>query len=157
MTSILAFSLICLTLMSVPSVSAKPKKILRCEVYIELNWDWVGFGGSSPYTWIGTVSGDINGKIYISLIEGSFSGKTEHFSETWLIETSNGKIEGFDEGVWSMSNYKWIANGRVTGADGIYSDLVGANFQYKGTTTEFPVPKGTPVSGTGKLHITPRP
>jgi len=86
-----------------------------------------------------------------------FQGKLSTSSKTWLIETSDGKIEGFVEGVWSMSNYKWIANGRVTGADGIYSDLVGANFQCKGTTTEFPVQKGTPVSGTGKLHITPRP
>lgn len=142
--------------MLVATVAAQPKKPLRCELYIELNWDWIGFGvGTSPYTWIGTVSGDINGDIYVTLTGASFPGKTEHFSETWIIETADGSISGFDEGVWRMSNFKWVANGGVTSADGTWSYLVGSKMQYRGTTTEFPVPFGTPVNGAGTLMIVP--
>jgi len=144
------------TLMLLPAVSAQAKEPLKCELYIELNWDWVGFGGTSPYTWIGTVSGDINGDFYISLEKASISGKTEHFSETWIIKTADGSIKGFDEGVWRFNNLKWLANGRVTSANGTWSYLVGWNMQYSGTTTEFPVPPRTLVSGTGTLLLIPR-
>jgi len=88
-----------------PPVSAKPKKILKCELYIELNWDW--FKGASPYTWTGRVSGDINGEIHITLASTPrFTGKTEHFYEIWKIVTDDGIIEGYDSGVWHFSNFK---------------------------------------------------
>ncbi len=142
-------------LVPVPIASATVDDTLKCELYIELNWDWVGFGGSSPYTWIGTVQGDINGEIFISLARmPDFFGKTEHFYEIWVIETDDGEtITGYDEGVWRFANYKWVANGEVTGATGDWAYLVGYNMHYSGVTTEFPVPPGTPVTGTGVLIL----
>ena len=137
----------------VPMASATVDETLKCDLYIELNWNWVGFGGTSPYTWIGTVEGDINGEIYITLVGASFPGKTEHFSETWTIVTDDGVITGYDEGVWRFVNYKWVANGEVTGASGTLSYLIGYNMHYSGVTTEFPVPPGEPVSGTGVLIL----
>jgi len=136
-----------------PPVSAKPKKVLKCELYIELNWGW--FKGVSPYTWTGRVSGDINGEIHITLANPPrFTGKTEHFYEIWEIVTDDGHvIRGYDEGVWHFSNFKWVANGKVTYVTGEWSYLVGYNMHYSGTTTELPVPPGTPVSGTSKLQI----
>lgn len=158
LTILLALTIVCVFILApvaVHAVSATPNHALKCDLYIELNWDWVGFGGTSPYTWIGTVSGDINGEIYITLVGASFAGKTEHFSETWKIVTATGVIEGYDEGVWRFANFKWTANGKVTGATGEWSYLVGSNMHYRGVTTEFPVPPGTPVSGTGVLIISP--
>jgi len=129
---------------------------LKSEFFIELNWDWEGFPWGTPgskYTWIGTVWGDINGDLYVTLAGAWLPGKTEHFSETWRIETSAGAIEGFDEGVWSFNNFKFAANGKVTGATGTWSYLVGWDMHYRGRTTEFPVPYGTPVNGTGTLIL----
>ncbi len=103
------------------------------------------------HTWSGTVWGDINGELYVTLATASFPGKTELFSETWLIETDGGVIEGFDEGVWRFANFKWVANGKVTGATGGWSYLAGYDMHYHGTTTEFPVDLYTPVNGTGIL------
>ncbi len=143
-----------LPMLLMPAVSAQPEETLRSELFAELNWDWVGFGGTSPYTWIGTVWGDINGDLYITLTGASFPGKVELFSETWIIVTDDGEIiEGFDEGVWRFANFKWVANGQVTRATGGWSYLVGYDMHYSGTTTEFPVPFGTPVNGTGTLIL----
>ena len=139
--------------LGMPATHAKQPITLKSEVFIELNWDWVGFGGSSPFTWIGTVSGDINGDFYVSLVGASFPGKTEHFSETWIIDATDGDLAGYDNGVWSFINFKWGANGEVTSATGGWSNLVGYDMRYSGTTTEFPVPYGTPVSGTGILIL----
>ncbi|MFQ5876044.1 MAG: hypothetical protein ACE5JL_19900 [Dehalococcoidia bacterium] len=138
-------------------VSAKPGGALKSDLYIELQWDWVGFPeGTDPCTWRGTVTGDINGAICITLTWASFPGKTEHFSEAWTITTDLGDIEGLvHKGVWRFANFKWVANGEVTDATGAWSDLVGSRWHYSGTTTEFPVPPGTPVSGTGTIMITP--
>jgi len=135
------------------TASARPDETLKCELFIELNWDWVGFGGTSPYTWVGTVWGDLDGDLYITLVDASFRGKTEHFSETWIIVTDNGVLEGYDNGVWRFVNFKWTANGKVTGATGELSYLIGYNMHYSGVTTEFPVPFGTPVNGTGTLIL----
>jgi hypothetical protein len=145
-----------LTLMISPIVSAKSNNLLKCDVNIEINWDFIGFGvGTSPYSWIGTVSGDINGELYVALIEAWFPAPgTEHFIEEWGIMTSNGWINGTSKGKWTMANYKWVANGEITYADPDWEHLVGSKMQYSGTTSEFPVPFGTPVIGTGKMHIT---
>lgn len=153
------------TLALVPAIPAQAKKPLNCELYMEVNWDGPPWG-PEPYTWMGTVWGDINGDFYVILREAIFPGmdahgmvKTEHFVEEWIIEntTEGWMIGGFDEGVWSIANLKWVANGRVTSATGPWSHLVGSNMQYSGTTTEFPVPPGTPVSATGRLKINMRP
>jgi len=153
MLTVLIASALAFTLVSAPAVLATPDETLKCELFIELNWDWVGFGGTSPYTWIGRVWGDINGDFYITLEDFEIIGATEHLSETWLIVTTEGKIEGYDRGVWSFNSLKWEANGRVTSATGTWEYLVGYDMHYHGTTTEFPVPFGTPVNGTGTLIL----
>jgi len=154
LTPLIVCTVALLSTLWMPAVHAKKPITLKSELFIELNWDWIGFGvGTSPYTWIGTVWGGINGDFYITLVGASFPGQTEHFSETWLIVTPDGEIEGFDEGVWSFNNFKWSANGKVTGATGTWSYLIGYDMHYSGTTTEFPVPFGTPVSGTGTLIL----
>jgi hypothetical protein len=136
-----------------PAVLAKKPITLRCNVFIDFNYDWVGVGGASPFTWIGTVWGDINGDFYVSLVDASFPGKTEHFSETWIIETNDGEIEGYDVGVWTFANFKWGANGAVTSATEGWSHLVGYDMRYSGTTTDPDVPFGVPINGTGTLHL----
>jgi len=159
MAALLMCTVALLSTLSMPAVSAQPKGALKCELFIKLNWNWEGFPWGTPgskYTWIGTVWGDINGNFYVTLQGASYPGKTEHFSETWIIVTVGGSIKGFDDGVWASANLKWVANGRVTEADGTWSYLVGYNMHYGGTTTEFPAPVGTPVNGTGTLHLSPR-
>lgn len=150
-------STLALTMAIAPIVSAKSNKLLKCDIYMDLNWDFIGFGvGDSPWSWIGTISGDINGDLYVGLTEAWFPAPgTEHFTENWRIETYDGEvIEGNNKGKWTMANYKWGANGEVLSATGEWAYLVGSRMHYGGTTTEFPVPYGTPVSGTGKLQIT---
>ena len=78
----------------------------------------------------------------------------EHFIEEWRIETSTGWIEGVNKGKWTMSNFKWLANGEVTGASEEYEDLIGSKWQYGGTTDDPSVGPSYVVTGTGKFHIT---
>ena len=156
--NIVLYTAIVLTFVLVvsPLVSADPYTRLDGDVFIALNWDFVGFGGTSPYSFIGTVSGDIDGDLYISLTAAWFPAPgVEHFTEDWRIEPySGGDIEGYNKGKWTMSNFKWIANGEVTGASSEWQHLIGSKWQYSGTTTEFPVEPPTPVTGIGKWHIT---
>ena len=142
-----------LSTLLVPAVSAQPNKPLRCETYFELNWDWVGFGGTSPYTWIGTVSGDIEGDVYITLIGATFPGITEHYEETWEIVTADGSIEIYHKGVWSFKTFKCKSNGYVTDATGDWAYLDGADVHMRGVTSEFPVTPPTPVTGEGTVWI----
>jgi len=141
------------TLVLVPAVSAQPNKPLRCEVFIQLNWDWVGFGGTSPYTWIGTVSGDIEGDVTLTLIGASFPGITEHYSETWVITTTDGSITIYQEGVWSFKSFKFKSNGYVTAATGTWAYLVGSDVHVRGVTSSFPVSPPTPVTGEGTMWL----
>jgi hypothetical protein len=152
-------SILTLTMVIAPIVSAQSSKLLKCEFYIDLNWDFIGFGhGTSPYSWIGTVSGDISGPLYVAMTDARFPAPgTELFTEEWGILTADGWINGTNKGKWTMANYKWVANGEVTYACSEYEHLLGSRFQYRGTTTEFPVPYPTPVSGTGTLKITYNP
>ena len=137
-----------------PAVSAQPNGALKSELFAELQWDWVGFGGEDPCTWRGEVWGDINGAICITLTGARFPGETEHYSEQWVITTDDGEIAGVThKGVWRFANLKFVGNGEVTDATGAWSDLVGSHWHISGTTTEFPVPPGTPVSGPGALII----
>ena len=142
-----------LPMLCMPAVHSKQPITLKSEVFIAFNYDWVGVGGSSPWTWIGWVSGDVNGDFYVSLVDASFPGKTEQFSEIWLIETTDGDLEGFDKGVWSFINFKWGANGKVTSAPEDWSYLLGYDMRYSGTTTDPFVPDGTPINGTGTLIL----
>ncbi len=154
-TLVLAAALV-FTLALVPAVSAKPGGALKSDLSIALNWDWVGFpGGTTPCTWVGVVSGDINGDICVTSTGAWFPGNTQHFTELWTITTSDGEIEGVvqPKGVWRFANFKWVANGEVTGATGAWSDLIGSRWHYGGTTTTPFVAPPTPVTGTGALVI----
>ena len=150
LTALLALAF---TLALLPAVSAQPMKPLRCEVSFELNWDWVGFGGTSPYTWIGTVSGAIEGDATLTLMGASFPGITEHYSETWVITTSEGSIIIYQEGVWSFKSYKFKSNGWITDATGSWAYLLGSDAHVRGVTTTFPVPPPTPVTGAGTMWL----
>jgi len=153
---LLPLSLCVIALLSTLSMStaiAQPMKPLRCEVLLQLNWDWVGFGGSSPYTWIGTITGDIEGTATLSLIGATFPGITEHYSETWIITTTTGSITIYQEGVWSFKSYKFKSNGWITAATGTWTYLLESDAHVRGVTTPFPVPAPTPVTGTGTMWI----
>ena len=139
--------------LSMPAVSAEPMKPLMCEVVIQLNWDWVGFGGSTPYTWLLTVSGDIEGTGGVTLSGASFPGITEHYSETWHIVTAQGTIDAHQEGVWSFKSFEFKSNGYVTAATGSWAYLLGSYMHARGVTTQFPVPPPTPVTGAATMWI----
>ena len=136
-----------------PTVSAQPMNPLRCEASFMLNWDWVGVGGTSPISWIGTIWGDIEGDVTLSAIQATFPGITEHYSETWVITTSTGTITLYQEGVWSFKSFEFKSNGYVTAATGSWEYLVGSDAHVRGVTTPFPVPKPTPVIGSCELLI----
>ena len=129
----------------VESAIAEPMKPLRCELEMDVDW--------ANMKWDGTITGDIEGSITVFEEPGAtFSGKTEFFHETWIIETKYGSISGFDKGVWSFKNFKWVANGEVTSATGSWTHLVGCKMRYSGMTTEF-LGVGYPIHGTGTLMI----
>lgn len=142
-----------LSTLCLPAVHAKQPVTLKSEVFINFNWDWIGVGGSSPYAWIGIVWGDINGDLYVTLVDASFPGKTEKFSELWYIVTADGAMAGYDEGTWSFINFKWGANGEVTNATTSLWHLVGYDMRYSGTTTNPFVPDYTPINGTGRMIL----
>jgi hypothetical protein len=106
----LAFVLFLSCLLLAPLAAARiaePNDPLRCELLMKVFW-------TTPPHWEGTVAGDIEGTIFVYELPPSFPGKTEHFSETFVITTSDGTIEGFDNGVWNFMTFKWRANGQVT-------------------------------------------
>jgi hypothetical protein len=156
--NIVSYAMVVVALMMVitPIVTAKPTNLLNGEVYIELQWDFIGFGGTNPYSFIGTVSGDIEGDLYISLLEAWYPAPgVEQFIEYWRIEpNSGGYIEGENKGKWTMSNFNWIANGEVTGASAEWEYLIGSRWQYGGTTDDPSVGPPNPVTGSGRFHIT---
>ena len=144
-----------LAMVLIPLSIAKPNTRLNGDCFIQLQWDFVGFGGTNPYSFIGTVSGDIDGILKIALLEAWFPAPgVEHFIEYWRIETLTGTIEGENKGKWTMSNFKWLANGEVTAATGDWADLVGSKWQYGGTTDDPSVGPPNLVTGNGKFHIT---
>jgi hypothetical protein len=129
------------------SITSQSMEPLRCGVEMDVDW--------ANMKWVGTITGDIAGSFTVFEMPGvSFPGKTEHFHETWVIVTDSGSISGFDNGVWSFVNFKWVANGRVTAATGSWAYLVGSNMRYSGTTTEF-LGVGFPIHGSGSLMIMP--
>ena len=134
-------------------VFAKPNTRLDGDVYIEFQQDFNP--PDQPYSFIGTVSGDIEGTLYVALIDAWFDPagvKVEHFIEEWRIEPeSGGYIEGENVGKWTFSNFKWVGNGEVTGASVEYANLIGSKWQYSGTTNS---PDEVPLEGYGTWHIT---
>jgi len=117
------------TLVSVPAFSAQPNKPLRCEMSWDI--DYTIF----PVGWRGTVWGDINGDITVTLVDARWTphDKTEHWIETWVIETASGEIWGEEEGAASMANGKGNARGRITHATGDWTHLIGCIFHWSCT------------------------
>jgi hypothetical protein len=145
--------LMAFTLAAVPVVIAHPIQPLRAVA--DLTFDW-GVG-----TWTGTITGDIEGEFEVTPAWAIFPGgdpaalpppgMTEHFGENWVITTSVGTIEIYDEGVWTFNTFKFRANGRVTDATGAYEYLIGAKVHIMGSTTALDPP--TPVYGTGYMQF----
>jgi hypothetical protein len=144
---------VALTMVIAPLAIAKHDTRLNGDVYIEFQQDFNP--PSQPYSFIGTVSGDIEGTLYVALIDVWFDPagvKVEHFVEEWRIEPeSGGYIEGENVGKWTFSNFKWVGNGEVTGASVEYANLIGSKWQYSGTTNS---PDEVPLEGYGTWHIT---
>ena len=130
----LALALLMLIVPVAPAASAQPKRPLRCELWMQLSW-------GPPIQWQGTCTGDIVGSIIVTEGTSSFPGKTEHYSETFVITTDQGKIMGSDEGVWSFKTFKWRANGMITDATGDWAYLVGYNVHDIGSTTPLSAPQ----------------
>jgi len=128
-----------------PAASTSPKRPLRCEVVIQLNE-----GTESPYTWFLTVSGDIEGTGGITFIDASFPGITEHYCELWHIDTDNGVIEAYQEGVWSFKSLEFKSNGYVTVTTGDWEYLLGSEMHVRGVTTD---PNVLPLTGAGIMWI----
>jgi hypothetical protein len=152
-----AVTIVALSMIISPLIAAKPDTRLNGDVFIELQDDFVQFPGCvdpCPCSFVGTVSGDIEGVFYVHLVEAWFpaENKIEHFTEYWYIETDAGYIQGENKGKWTFSNFKWIANGEVTDASEEYEHLIGSRWQYSGTTNNPFV--DDPVVGYGKFHIT---
>ncbi len=116
------------TLILVPAVLAQPNKPLRVVMHWDI--DYTIF----PIGWSGTVSGDINGDITVTLVDARWTphDKTEHWIETWVIVTDSGEILGEEEGAASMASPKCGARGRITGATGEWTHLIGCIFYWKG-------------------------
>jgi len=138
------------TLVLVPAVSAQPMKPLRCGLVLELI-----FVDGVPDHWEGTVTlpGDIDGSITVTPSEASYNRPQtlEHFLETWVIETDDGSIWGFDEGIWSLKTLKWMANGRVTAATESWAYLAGCKVHVSGIV-EF---TAAGVEGEGTMTFVP--
>ena len=146
-----------LSALIIPIVAAKPDTRLNGEVYIEYVDFTVPFPDSSYYcSFVGTVEGDLEGDLYVTLIDVWFDpagDKVEHFIEYWRIETEDGYIQGENLGKWTFSNFKWMANGEVTEASETYEHLIGSQWQYRGTTTD-PFDPEVSLEGFGSWHIT---
>lgn len=118
-------------LMTVIAVNAKP-------LYGEMALFKPPIGPShpewGPLSWSGTISGDINGKIYFYKTGSKVVGNVKHFWEVWLITDDVGDmlLMGTDKGVVSLANMKYRMNGEVTGAAPQYVHLIGRNVHMSG-------------------------
>jgi hypothetical protein len=92
--------------------------------------------------WRGPISGDINGWIEFTSVEGYGQGGAWHFAETWQIKEYNPVteevgpvlLEGTDAGVVSP-NSEYRMNGVVTHATGDWTRVIGRNIHASGKIT----------------------
>jgi hypothetical protein len=141
-----------LTLVAIPTVSAKPKGYSGTEVIYS----------GAPYGpddhWAGPISGAILGTVEFWETNGGANnyvvGQTEHFFEVFLITTSCGTVSGTDKGLWSLVNYNFKAGGPVTGATGCNSGLVGYKFHEQGVTSDPFAPNMAYVVGLASWSLT---
>ena len=119
-------------LMTVIAVNAEP-------LYGEMALSKPPIGPShpewGPLSWNGTISGDINGKIYFYNTGRKIVGNVKHFWEVWLITDDAGDmlLIGTDKGIVSLANMKYRMNGVVTDAAPQYQHLIGRNVHMSGS------------------------
>jgi hypothetical protein len=152
--ALITFTVLALTLVSAPAVSAKT---LKCDQIIYYNeWDEPGPNPNHPELeyWKGEITGAITGTCYFWETEKNYIvGKTEHFFEDFHIDLGDGWISGHDEGVWNFATFKFRANGWVTSASENYVYLIGSKFHEEGTTTN--PDWGLPIIGIGTCFFGP--
>ena len=122
-------------LMTVVVVNAIP-------LYGEMALNFQALGPTHPDliidpVWSGTISGDIEGKMFYYNTGRKDVSQAHFFEETWLItdEDVNTLLTGTDSGVVSWANDKYRMNGVVTEAYGDYAHLVGHNVHMSGSIT----------------------
>ena len=95
------------------------------------------FTGLTNPVWSGTISGDINGKMYFINTGGRDVGQAHFFEETWLITDENDDmlLTGTDTAVVSWRNAKYRMNGVVLDAAPKYTHLIGHNVHMSGIIT----------------------
>jgi hypothetical protein len=149
------------TLALVPAVSAQPPyEPLRCDV----SKMWVGTGVTPFFGdhWEGSVSGEIEGDINVTIVWDRFTGdpyRTEHYYDEWVIKTADGKyIWGDYEGMYNFNTQIERVNGRITDADDEkFEYLIGCRIQLRFSVTYLKNPpilhKG--MSAEGSMFILP--
>jgi hypothetical protein len=112
--------------------------------------------------WKGSMTGAIRGTVGFWEQQGGMLnvvvGDKEFFFEDFEVTTESGDvIRGVDAGVWSLTNWKFNANGWVNQASGTSAYLVGYKFAEKGTTTPYPPPPelGSLILGKATTWFTP--
>ena len=137
-------------LMTAVIVNAKP-------LYGEMALDFMAPGPVHPElgippVWSGTITGDINGKMFFYNTGAKDVGQAHHFWEVWLItdENWNTLLTGTDKGVVSWANDKYRMNGVVTEAYGEYEHLIGHNVHMSGIITWA---DGTPATAPGIFRV----
>jgi hypothetical protein len=152
--ALLTFTVLALTLVSVPVVSAKT---LKCYETIYYNDYSPNSGPNHPGVyayWRGEITGEITGTCYFWETEKNYVvGKTEHFFEDFYIALGDGWVSGHDEGVWNFATFKYRANGWLTAASENYAYLIGSKLHEEGTTTN--PNAGLPIVGIGTCFIGP--
>ena len=64
-------------------------------------------------------------------------GNVHFFTEFWVIENDDGRIEGIDSGLTGFAQWRYRMNGIVTSAEGIYDGLEGHRVHMDGQITWF--------------------
>jgi hypothetical protein len=87
------------------------------------------------------------------MVKYTMKDTKEYYFGTWVIDTDNGEISGFDMGVFDYATSEWLAFGKVTAATRLWRCLVGS-FMWNGGTVSVDEETGA-VTGEGTLTILP--
>jgi hypothetical protein len=132
--------------MLIASVAACPVKPLKCKpLRCELSL------GLTQTGWAGSVTGGIVGDYTWTMVKYTMKDTKEYYFGTWVIDTDNGEISGFDMGVFDYATGEWWALGKVTAATESWRCLVGS-FMWNGGTVSV---VDETVTGAGTLTIVP--
>jgi len=107
--------------------------------------------------WRGPITGDLDGWIEFTSLEGFARGMVWFFGEKWEIKNGeNGPmlLAGTDNGIISPDpNSKYVMNGVVTEAGPGYEHLIGRNIHASGHITWHPDIPDLPVTAPGTFRI----